>query len=106
VRYTSNRAENLIDNDVIGSDPSDEGKVAKGGEDVVGDPSPNEHAQETVHEIAVPCDGPSFNLIRTVIPVEGVEKRAVNQRRGPHHSSRPDEETAHDASERISNTLR
>ena len=48
MRYTSNRAENLVERDIVGFDPSYESKIAKSGKDVVRDPSPNEHSQETV----------------------------------------------------------
>jgi hypothetical protein len=52
MRCTRDGSENLVKNDVIWSDPCNKGEVTESSEDVVGNPSPNEHGQETVQEVS------------------------------------------------------
>ena len=91
------RAEQCVDNDVVGSDPTDPVEHAECGEKVSRDPVPYKAAGEGDDEEALAGHMVGFAL--AIIFVQGVEKSGVDQGARPDHTRWPDDKLPQHATE-------
>ena len=89
--------EKRVDHPVLGADPAHPGEDGEGGEKVAGEEVPEEGAEKRDEEEAFA--GHVALLGPAICRVERVEQRGVDERGGPNHRARPDEEAAADARE-------
>jgi len=87
-------SEERVDHLVLGTDPTHPGENGQGGEEVAGEEVPKEGTQEREEEEAFA--GHVSLLSAAIRRVERVEQRGVDERGGPDHGARPDEEAAAD----------
>ena len=93
-RHPSPATKELIDDDVIGTDPADKGKDAEEGRDEAREPVPGEGADEHIEEVSVSGDPPPMGLGRICLRmiVKTVEESGVDQAGGPDHGGGPHED--------------
>jgi hypothetical protein len=95
----------LVDDDVVWFDPSNKSKVTHSRKDISGNPIPDKHSDEDDQEILISGDSPAGNKDTVLVPEQSVEKSCIDEGSGPNHGRGPDEESTHDPSQRISDTL-
>ena len=92
-------SEQLIDNNVIGSNPADPIKDTKSGKNISGEPEPDKTAKHDEKEETL--SGHVLCLALPVAFVQCVEERRVDECSRPDHRGGPDEELANKTGESI-----
>lgn len=96
---TGDDTEELVDNNVLGSNPANPGEVTEGTEEVAGEDVPDGTAEEHEEEEAFSGDTTSATHTSILLSVEGVEQCASNKRIGPDHRGRGYEEATSDTTD-------
>lgn len=106
-RQTGPSTKQLVDDRIVGSDPSNPGESTQEGSDEAREPVPDERSNHGVQEKTVLSNDPSTRLggVRTAMIVQGSEQTSVDQSRRPDHSSGGDEETVEETSDTKSQHL-
>lgn len=94
----------LVDDDVVWSNPACPVEYRERGEDIPGEPVPYEAANHGVYEESLARH--VSRILFTIVSVKGVKQRAVNQHARVDHRGWPDQELANEARKREANELR
>ena len=101
---TSDRTKDLVEDDIVRSDPSNESEITQCSEDISWNPIPHKHRPKGIHEPSVSRDGPPRD-VRVYITEESMKERRIDECRWPYHCSRPYKESSHNTGKSVSDAL-